>query len=283
MPNLPYHLARLEGIMMRRLYRAAVPIIVRRGVRISREAEFDVFAYSGESTLPEQVASLRSFLTNVGRPRCFVIFSDGSYTARSIQLLKNIDPVVEIRESLPSLPPELPEKVRRYLTTHPTGKQLAVIMSLPLNNPALYTDSDVLFFPGASELASLAAAPATCAFYLPDHRFSGDERLLLNAEEKENPVNIGLLLFFRKLDWSLGLERLAKLEGPPNFFTGQTITHLCLHANGAVPFDPQKFILQADDEFGYADRYANGSLAIRHYVNPIRHKFWAALAHQILK
>ena len=283
MPNAPYHLARLEGMMMRLLYRAALPIIARRKVRISREVAFDVFAYSGESTLPEQVASLRSFLTNVGRPRCFVIFSDGSYTARNIRLLKRIDPVVEVSESLPSLPPELPEKIRQYLTTHSTGKQLAVIMSLPLNNPALYTDSDVLFFPGASELANLAAAPSASAYYLPDHRFSGDERLLLNAEEKENPVNIGLLLFFRKLDWSLGLGRLAKLEGPPSFFTGQTITHLCLPANGAVPFDPQKFILQADDEFGYADRYANRSLAVRHYVNPIRHKFWAALAHQILK
>jgi hypothetical protein len=283
MPNLPYHLARLEGIMTRLLYRAALPWIARRAVRIPREVDFDVFAYSGESMLPEQVASLRSFLANVGRPRCFVIFSDGSYTPSSIRLLEGVDPVVEVRESLPSLPPQLPDKTLKYLTTHYNGKQLAAIMSLPLNNPALYTDSDVLFFSGASEIANLTAASSTCAFYLPDHRFSGDERLLLSPEEKESPANMGLLLLFRKLDWSLGLERFAMLEGLPNFFTGQTITHLCLHANGAVPFDPQKFILQADDEFGYADRYSNGPLAVRHYVNPIRHKFWAALAHQILK
>src|SRR2546430_7258758 len=44
------------------------------------------------------------------------------------------------------------------------------------------------------------------------------------------------------------------------------------HANGARPFDPQRFILQVDDEFTYRDLHAGPSIAVRHYVNPIRHK-----------
>ena len=42
----------------------------------------------------------------------------------------------------------LPEQSssRDYFANHPTGKQLALIMSLPRERPALYLDADVLFF-----------------------------------------------------------------------------------------------------------------------------------------
>jgi hypothetical protein len=35
-----------------------------------------------------------------------------------------------------------------------------------------------------------------------------------------------------------------------------------------------KFVLQLDDQFQLADRYASKSIVLRHYVNPVRHKFW---------
>src|SRR5213594_3621452 len=98
--------------------------------------------------------------------------------------------------------------------------------------------------------------------------------------EKLNPTNTGFILLFRTLDWSLGLERLRMLSGPPNFFTNQTVTHLCMHANNGLALDPGKFVLQLDDQFIYRDRYAGHSLAMRHYVNPVRHKFWTALARR---
>jgi len=85
---------------------------------------------------------------------------------------------------------------------------------------------------------------------------------------------------FRKLDWSVGLDRLQNLNGEPNFFTNQTVTHLCMHANGARSLDPQKFVLQSDDQTIYRDKYAKSSLVMRHYVNPVRHKFWLTLAHR---
>jgi hypothetical protein len=50
-----------------------------------------------------------------------------------------------------------------------------------------------------------------------------------------------------------------------------------MHANGARPFDTVKYVLQLDDQFAYPDRYAGAALALRHYVNPVRHKFWASL------
>ena len=274
LPNFPYHLARFEGKLLRRFYRTQLPLIVRRKMPARRDVPVEVFAYSGQSALPEQAASIRSFLANVGRPKSFTVFSDGSYTSQSIRLLERIDPVVRVSECLPGLPPEIPEKLFPYLNEHPTGKQLRLVMSLPIDGPALYTDSDVLFFPAAVDLVEKIRINGAPAYYLADYQFSGDERLLHDHSEKRDPVNTGFLLLLRKLDWSHGLERLAEMSGSPVFFTNQTVVHLCMHSNGAEPFDPQKYVLKADDEFVYRDYYADTSLAVRHYVHQIRHKFW---------
>jgi hypothetical protein len=277
MPNFGYHLARWKGNSLRQIYRALLPIVVRRPVRPAREIALEVFSYSGENTLPEQVASIRSFLRRVGRPKSFTVFSDGSYSDRSVDLLEHVDPTVSVELSIQPPPENLPERFRQYLTTHPTGKQLALIMSLPENGPALYVDSDVLFFAGAVDLVARASDQRVPAYYLADCQFSGDARLLRDAKEQAQPVNTGVLLLFEKLNWSLGINRFLELEAAPNFFTNQTITHLTMHANGARPLDPVKYVLQLDDQFVYPDRYAGAALALRHYVNPVRHKFWTSL------
>ena len=76
-PNVPYHLARLEGKITRRLYHGALRFIAQRKINIPRSVPLEVYAYSGENNLPEQVASTRSFLANVGRPKQFTVVSDG--------------------------------------------------------------------------------------------------------------------------------------------------------------------------------------------------------------
>src|ERR1022692_2136338 len=194
MPNYGYHFARLKGDLMRRLYRAFLPITVRRPAKPPRSVPLEVFSYSGENGLPEQVASIRSFLRHVGRPKRLTVVSDGSYSQRGVELLEHLDPVVSVQLSVPPPPSHLPEKFRRYLSTHPTGKQLALIMSLPGNGPALYLDSDVLFFPSAVDLISRAGATGVSAYYLADCQFAGDTRLLRSASEEEQPENTGFLL-----------------------------------------------------------------------------------------
>ena len=275
MPNFGYHLVRWQALIMRSFYRAFLPLIVRRSIQ-PPPIDLEVFAYSNEDSVPEQVASIRSFLRHVGRPKRFVVVSDGTHSDRSIALLKRVDLSVTV-EGLPPVPADLPEKLRSYLSGHPTGKQLALIMTLPQSGPALYLDSDVLFFAGASELAERCREKDRSAFYLADCKFSGDRRLLRNETEAEQPANTGVLLLFRKCDWSASLERFLELEGAPTFFTNQTITHLAMHQNAAVPFDSSRYVLQLDDQFMFSDRYAGAGLVLRHYVNPVRHKLWTSL------
>ena len=278
MANLGYHFARLRGRLTRSAYHAALPAVVRRKVSPPRELPFEVYSYSGEAALPEQVASIRSLLRHGGRPTKFTVVSDGSYSRQSIELLQTIDACVSVSLISDWVPVEGDENLRRYLANHPTGKQLALIMSLPLRGPALYVDSDVLFFAAAAVLRELPTSSEAPAQYLADCQLSADERLLRTAADRENPVNTGVLFVSRKLDWTAGITRFHALHGEPNFFTNQTMTHLAMHANGAQPLDPRKFVLQLDDQFVYPDRYAAAEIALRHYVNPVRHKFWTSLS-----
>lgn len=274
-PNFGYHFARWEGDLRRKTYCALLPAIVYRSVHRSRLVPLNVYSYSGEVMLPEQVRSIRTFLRHVGRPKSFTVITDGSHSTRSIELLKKIDPVVSIRPTGEHLPRDLPEKFRHYVTTYPMGKQLGLIMSLPRNGPALYVDSDVLFFPGAANLIRDFTGKEAPAFYLPDCQdCSADSRILLGPHEALRPVNSGVLMLLRPLNWSIGIRRFLELEGEPNFFTSQTIVHLVMHANGALPLDATRYVLQLDDQFIYPDRHASPYLVLRHYVNPVRHKFW---------
>src|SRR4051812_37298926 len=271
MPNYGYHLARAKGGAVRGLYRALLRLHSK--IEPVRSFPLEVFSYSGEPALPEQVASIRSFLRHVGRPQMFNIVSDGSYSESSKRILQDIDPSVSVREAADWVPKGLPANIYPYLQNHPTGRQLALIMSLPIDAPVLYLDSDILFFAAAADLHTHVDKRDVPALYLADCRFSGDELLLRGANEADQPVNTGFLLLFRKLDWSLSVERFLELNGAPTFFTNQTMTHLTMHANRAAPFDSRKYVLQLDDQFVYRDRYANPAIALRHYVNPVRHKF----------
>jgi hypothetical protein len=273
MPNYGYHLARFQGRVVQRAYERLLPLIVGRRIRCRRELPIDVFSYSGQSRLAEQVASIRSFLQNAGRPNRFVVVSDGSHTLESIKLLCRVDECASV-ESVPAPDPGAGETFDAYLRNHPTGKQLALVMSLPREKPALYIDSDVRFFSRAADLQAVVESNTAPAFYLQDCGFAGDRRLLRSDEDKLPPVNTGVLLIRHPLDWSLAVDRFAALNGPPDFFTNQTLTHLVMHANRAQPFDPAKYVLQLDDQFVYRDRYAGSKIALRHYVDPVRHKFW---------
>jgi hypothetical protein len=275
MPNFGYHLARAEGAAFRKIYAASLPLIVRRSIKVGAVLPFEVYGYSGENALPEQVASIRSFLRYAGRPKKFTVVSDGTYSKRSVATLQSIDPTVAVVQRAVRSHLISDEKWATYLSEHPTGKQLALIMSLPAAGPALYLDSDVLFFPGAEMLRAL---DITRDYYLPDCQLSADERLFRSVGERACPVNTGVLFLARELDWSLARERFRELDGAPNFFTNQSMTHLAMHANGVAAFDSRQFVLQLDDQFIYPDRYANPAIVLRHYVNPVRHKFWTPFA-----
>ncbi|MFB2896038.1 hypothetical protein ACE1CI_24265 [Aerosakkonemataceae cyanobacterium BLCC-F50] len=274
MVNIGYRLARRQGQIVRWLYKTALPKIVRMPIPQTCKVPLAVYSFSCDRDLPEQVASIRSFIRYVGIPDKFIVVSDGSYSPASCQLLRQISPYIEVVEFAKFINKDLPPSVYAYANIHPLGKKLAVLISLPVDRVTIYADSDILFFPAAEELLNLTNLSNTQPRYLLDCATALDERLLDKASEKFAPVNSGFMILQKPLNWEIPLKRLAALPENANYFTEQTSLHLAMHYNQGIPLTPEEFVVNRDDEFIYQDKHCSPKVALRHYVSPIRHKFW---------
>jgi len=83
----------------------------------------------------------------------------------------------------------------------------------------------------------------------------------------------------KPLDWTPALARLEqRLRSGRATFTGQTVVHLTLHQAGARSFDRSRYVVAVDDRSLVEDPYAGPETVLRHYVMPVRHKFWTTLS-----
>lgn len=275
MVNVGYHTARILGNMNRSIYRAMLPQIVKIPINQTRRVSLSIYSFSCQRDLPEQVASIRSFIRYVGIPESFIVISDASYTEESCDLISQINPCVKVVSLERFVKPDLSQSVYQYASKHPLGKKLSALLSIPSSGINIYTDSDILFFPEVSDLIALANSEDKSARYLLDCNINKlDDRIIYNDSEKLNPVNSGFMLFKQELDWSFALERLSKLTQFTHYFTEQTIVHLTMHHNHALPFCSDKYVVKNEDQFVYSDKFASQSIALRHYVSDVRYKFW---------
>jgi hypothetical protein len=261
---------------VRRVYAEALDAIVECPIETPGERDLSVYTFSSERHLPEQVASLRSLLRNLGVPAHVTVVSDGSHSDSAVALLRRIHPHVEVVHHRDFIR-DLPAAVTRYVDESPMGVKLALELSMPIQGPTLYVDADVLFFPRIVELSQRGFENGRRPRYLQDFdaRFL-DERLLADRAEAERPANAGFLVLFEPLHWEPALERLDALAGPPSFLTEQTVVHLALRASGGVPLPRSSYVLQVDDEDDWRDRYAGPNIALRHYCFSwaVQRKFW---------
>ncbi len=274
MVNIGYHAAKIQANLLRNVYKSSLSSLVSFPIKQDRQIPIKVYALSCERDLPEQVASLRSFIRHVGVPDTFTIMSDGSYTDQSIKLLRSVHPCVDVQLLTKFQRDDLPQSVHAYAAQQAMGKKLAALMSIPIDGATLYTDSDILFFEGASDLVDLANSKDTHTYYLPDCKNSLDKRLIYEDIEMQNPINAGFILFKKALDWHESVKRLSSLAEVPNYFSEQTIVNLTIKRNHGVALDREKYIMNVDDQFMYPDKFATKQIAMRHYVSDVRHKFW---------
>ncbi len=255
-------LARLAGGSVRRAYRAALPALARRPVAAPRVLPCEVVAFSSLADLPEQVASIRSFLRHAGRPASFRVCSDGTHTRAAARVLAALDPCVQVVPAPPGSDPML--------------RKLALESSLGAR-PAVYADADVLFGPGAAELAGLLAARDAPAWFLQDCEPYLDRRVVTPAEAALAPVNGGFQVLLEPLDWA---DALGRLPADPVFHTEQTLLHVAMHRSGARALDPARYVVSMDDFRAWGDAHAGRPLALRHFTTPVRHKLWQAVARE---
>ncbi|MCL1470573.1 hypothetical protein [Argonema antarcticum] len=276
MVNIGYRAARMQGHLFRSLYTSFLPWIVKLPIPQTYKVQITVYSFSCDRDLPEQVASIRSFIRYVGIPDEFIVISDGTYSPASCQLLRQISPCVDVVDMESILKKDLPQCVYAYADSHPLGKKLAVLMSIPINQATIYADSDILFFPGAKGLITLTQSVERQPRCLLDCALALDRRFIHNEFEKISPVNSGFMLLQEPLNWEIPIKRFVESKDVPNYFTEQTMIHLTMHYNQAKPLCARQFLVQLDDQFIYSDKYAGNKIALRHYVSPVRHKFWLA-------
>ncbi|NEO28342.1 MAG: hypothetical protein F6K03_16050 [Kamptonema sp. SIO4C4] len=272
MVNIGYRLARFKGKVTRNLYEKNIDQRLRVPIETLTRLNCSVYCLSCPKDFPEQVANIRSFFKYVGIPQTYVIIADG-YSSEQRKFLYQLHACIKVIPLPDFIGEQLPQPVYDYAKSNSMGKKLATILSIPMEKTAIYTDSDVLFFPGGKELTQLINTNDSQSYYLPDADPAFDPRILQDTEQ-DNPVNGGFILFKHQPDWSLAMERFLNLSDPPNYFTEQTMMHLTLHRDDAKPLPKDKYVMGRDDEFIYRDRYAKDSTVLRHYVTPVRHKFW---------
>ncbi len=280
MVNIGYHSAKLQGQIHRFVYTKAINNIVNFPLSQHRKVNINIYAFSCQRDLAIQVANIRSFIRYVGIPNKFTVISDGSYSSNSSNILRQINSCVDVVEWQDLVVGDIPKPISNYALNYPHRaimafwRRLAVLTSIPIEQPTIYTDADILFFPGAEEIVNLCESDDISSWYLPDCLPSLDERIILHNHEKLNPVNAGFFLLKQQINWEEPLARVAKLVDLPVYFTEQTVVHLAMHNNQAKPLDKDKFILSVDDQFKYLDNFNQQKIALRHYVNDVRHKFW---------
>jgi len=271
---------RIPANKIKRDFERRLEEVVARRPETPRALEASIYSYCGAQSFLDQVLTLRSFLRNIGAPRKFVVVSDGSLTAaHKAQLVAN-HPCVQCREFAEldvAPPPSLAALVEEKMPGYFFAPKLLLLIAISLHpEPALYTDSDVLFFP-AQDVSPLLDFSGEL-WYLKDCLWSLDSRLLAPqmGEGAPNiaPVNAGFGLYGRAPQWDEALQPLRTFNGTPEHVSEQTLVHNMMHFNGARQLPDDRFLLQVEDKGSRRDPAQQANVVLRHYVAAVRHKMW---------
>lgn len=225
---------------------------------------------SGNLFFQDQLYSLLSFISNIGKPLKWTIYSDGSYTKEQLDKFMTFDFVEVIyRESSKSiLPNDLIKK-------HPFLKRLDYYANHELKGTTIFCDSDILFYDGFNNYVKTLKSKN---WFLADENniYFDYEYLQLNKNCMYG-VNAGFLVINSQIDWNKALlyvkNRIDK-KLTIGHWTEQTAIHEVITNDITFqPLDPRKFILHGKDSF-LISSMPIGNSALRHFVGPIRHKMW---------
>jgi hypothetical protein len=268
-----YHLAKREAKVIKAL--AGGPLLRRiaKPPAAMRSIDVHLMTFSGERDAAEQLVSLRSFVRSVGMPTKLTIGSDGTHSPRTLQLLRRMVPHVAVVPPREYLARHLPLAVRTYAATHPLGKKLAFLVSSTIDEPTIYSDSDILFFSNGSLVHDLVEECGDHPRFLLDCAHSLDERVLPPGMHGLPPVNSGFMALGNRLAWDKSIERLGDVDDY-RFHTEQSVIHVAMHLAHGAALDPELFLMRVDDRFRHRTTYETSRSVLRHYVSNIRHHFW---------
>jgi len=258
----------------RRIGRAAIPVP-------PASLDLDVLTLSCERDRLIVWRMMRSFLSRVGRPRSFLVLSDGSISEDTATALRRLSPIVtgvDFHEWAAEQP--LPDVVRRFADSHVLGKKIAGMLGEPFPRPRLYVDSDIEFLRGAHRFRELVEAGGSRPRYQLDVAVAAreggyDERIVSAVREMLPRVSSGFNLLFEQLDWAGALDALAPIVDAPTFLTEQTTFAVAMTDNAGLALPEDDYVLQWHDLDRPWDAFARKDVVMRHYGSALlRWKMW---------
>ena len=236
---------------------------------IENRVNFNLVSFSGKKQFLDQLYSISSFYCNIGRPKSWIIYNDGTYSNEELDFFKKIEGVTI--EEASSVRKELPEQA---LKKFPTLLKIEILKNITPGISTIFTDSDILFY---KRFADFIKTLALQNWYIIDEGFRYfDDDFLKKNKTGSNPLNLGFMVLNSKPNWKTVIDYIvAKYkDGCLSYWTDQTACHIMAQNESFSPLPKEEFVVGGNDSFSFRSAVDYDQIALRHFVGPIRHKMW---------
>lgn len=239
----------------------------------NKNPDYDIISFSGKRDFEEQVLSILSFLYYAGTPRKWTVYSDGSYSAKEKELLLEKFSFLEVKEWNHNKKLDNNKLLQCYLEVCHLSKKLHVVLGHDYGRQTLYLDSDVVFYTNASAYFNSGILQQNF-WYIADAKSGVFKDPGINNGKEVFELNSGLLILNKEFNFREVLDYLENLHGKFGYFSEQSSFNYAFKKQEAEVLDPNQFIVDTEDQFDFSMGFDRSKMALRHYVNPVRHKMW---------
>jgi hypothetical protein len=233
----------------------------------------NIVSFSGHKTLVEQLYSMLSFYYNVGLPHSWIVYSDKTHTAKEIELLQRL-PHVKVLPWDAQLNIKY-DQLLQFGKFNVWGNRLHAYLNHPIAETTIFTDSDILFYKGFKDFIPLINKNN---WFIRDTSPHFDQYFFEQVGNPAGPfVNAGFLIFNKLPCWQRAIDFILDRPNEESWehFTEQAaIHHMMITDTNTKMLDANYFILSASDSFKFSVDYDINTIALRHFVSPVRHKMW---------
>lgn len=234
------------------------------------ESAYTVVSFSGGKWFADQLYSLYSYYFNVGKPKLWLIYNDGTYSEMQLQALRKLERVTICDLDLSTA--RLPQAA---LQKFPTLKKVEIVAKHISDEKTIITDSDILFYKQFNPQVN--SYPAVNYFLVDEDNRYFDSDFLAAHPSIQQPFNFGLLLLHNRFNMESVFTYVEERfrTGVLDYWSDQTaFQKLVMQDKSFQPLDRKLFKVGGGDSFHLSHCVDYNKIALRHFVGPVRHKMW---------
>jgi|GEM_PF-907743 len=265
-------------------YKPLLNYLTPKKLSAKQLANFNYVILCGSENYPyirQTLFSVQKYFSLLPKVFVFVDFGTSKAIIDSIKMLypANKLEVIAAQDCL-LYHKSAPVAIHEFARKNPMGLKLAAILQIAdLNEPVVYTDTDVLWHSDPiNYITELNNNPLDMHMSL-DYQASYDFNLIKLGGLKDltkSPYYCAGVMLLKRIsqqnrDIINGLVELVASRS--NHFSEQTIFAHIQKRTGTSELSGDKILLSNDDQFELKPVFNHACLA-RHYVGPVRHLFW---------